>query len=146
VRMFLVLVPVLCLFTLGCSSVQEGRVVTCKGCGKQLQNDVRTLQVPPWDANNHRVEHVNAWCEVCGRREVPYQVHYKCQRCGTEYSATTEYAPQSADEHDKWLTEGYCSTGCMRTEEVSRKVGEAADRTGQVLGGAVKGLLHGLRH
>lgn len=142
--MLLALLP--CLLTLGCSSVQEGRVVSCKGCGRELQNDVRTLNVPPWDANNHRVERVGGWCDNCGRREVSYEIHHICQRCGSEYATTTEYAEARTERHDQSVTDGYCSMGCMRTEEVGRRVGQAAERTGEVVGDAVKGVLRGLRH
>jgi len=130
----------------GCNTdVKTGEIMTCKHCGKEIKNTVRTISVRRWDADEYSVKETAGYCEKCGNEVVAYKVRICCEQCGAEYAQRTETAPRKEERHDTSLREGYCSTNCERMARVGRGLDRASEAIGDGLGRIGKGLYKGIR-
>jgi ribosomal protein S27E len=129
----------------GCSKVEDGEIVMCKHCGKELARNVQVMNVPFWDAGKHRVEIERIYCDKCGNEMVPYEVSIRCERCGEIYRHFTEMAPRSAEKRDKTITGGFCSDRCRFAEKVDTMIDEGSRKAGDILGRIGKGISEGVK-
>ncbi len=138
---------VLFILAAACSRVESGRLVTCKICGKELENTVKAQWVPLWDKDKYSVTRDQSYCQADGDQPVQYSVFVKCVRCGKIYRTFTESAPRRTEPKDQTRTEGYCSQACQTLASVDRGLDRGSRAVGDVIGRVSRGLFDGVaRH
>ena len=133
-------------FIVGCTQeVQTGRIVTCKHCGKVIENSVSVIKVPTSKAKQYRVIRETAYCDKCGNEQVAYMVKVACKKCRKVYQTYTRYAARRTEPHDQTNSEGYCSDGCRKMAKVDDAIDRVSEKTGDILGRIGRGISDGIR-
>lgn len=52
-------------------SKEEGKIVYCRYCGKELSREVQLVRVSPAEAPKHYVTREPAWCQECWAQRQP---------------------------------------------------------------------------
>jgi len=142
-------VPVLlCAATamLGCEKkIRVGRVVTCRQCGKEIENTVRETTTSIFDKSGDRIERRQVYCDRCGNEIVSYTIRTRCQRCGKVYDTDTRQARRRDGKSDQTLTSGYCSSNCERWGKIEGGIDKASRAAGDAAGRVGKGFFEGLK-
>ena len=107
--------------------VETGNIVTCKHCGKEITNTVHTVRASLLDKDDYKISYGKDYCQKCGSELVPYKINIKCSNCNKVYATRIETAPRRLEQHDKYITEGYCSNSCKILGETKDLLNEGQE-------------------